>query len=276
MFIDTHCHLEMIAEKCTNATKWEIIFQEAQKIAKNAHFSNVSPLITIGTTVTSSALALKLATHIHNVFCTLGIHPCDGQSDWQSECKKLETMLLSAPTGVVVGIGETGLDFYHAGFNKDIQKNLFKAHIELALRSSLPLVIHTRNAFDETLSILQEYKKESLRGVFHCFSEDVIAARTVIEHGFLIGIGGPITYPKNTDLKLIVSTLGLSPIVLETDAPFLPPQNIRGKTNFPEQIATIGSFIAELLQLPLDTVAKTTSANARALFGLHKNKQPPV
>jgi len=271
MFIDTHCHLEMIAEKRTNATEWQIIFQDAQKIAKEAYLSSVSPLITIGTTLASSTIALHCATQISNVFCTIGIHPSDSKESERDDLKKLEALLKQTAPGIIVGIGETGLDFYHPGFDKDQQKNLFRAQIELALVHKLPLVIHTRNAFDETLSIIDEYRNEQLRGVFHCFSEDLQAAHEVTARGFYLGIDGPITYPKNTELRRIVSTLGISNILLETDAPFLPPQSIRGKINHPAQVATIGAFIAELLELPIEAVAEQTSTNARSLFGLQKS-----
>jgi len=170
---------------------------------------------------------------------------------------------------VIVAVGECGLDYHYPDYHKQRQKDAFKAQIEQALENNLPLIVHTRDAGDDTLTCLAEFKNESLRGVIHCFSEDQAFADYVInELGFSIGIGGTVTYPNNNRLREVVKTVGLPAIVLETDAPFLPPQIIRGKKNHPKHIRDIATFVAELLETDLDTVAQTTTNNARTLFGL--------
>ncbi|MCK5633110.1 TatD family hydrolase, partial [bacterium] len=138
----------------------------------------------------------------------------------------------------------------------------------LALQYNLPLVIHTRDAADDTLICMEEFKNESnLQGVFHCFSQDqTFADYAVDELSFLLGIGGPITYPNNNSLRTIVKKHGLANIILETDAPYLPPQIIRGKKNHPKYIREIALYIAKLLQKNFETVAQQTTENAFKLF----------
>ena len=128
------------------------------------------------------------------------------------------------------------------------------------------MVIHTRGAGPETLEVLEDYK--GLRGTIHCFSEDLQFAHKAISMGFVLGIGGTITYPKNNHLREVVQTVGLNHIILETDAPFLPPQIIRGKKNHPKYIKTIAEYIANLLEVPFEEVAEKTSDKARTLFNM--------
>ena len=143
----------------------------------------------------------------------------------------------------------------------------------MALEYDRAIVIHTRQATEETLKIIDEYKNHPPRGVFHCFSEDIDFARYVIGLGFYIGIPGTITYPKNDRLREIVSTLGLGNIVLETDSPYLPPQHMRGKQNHPREVATIANYVAKLLHIDLEEVARITTANGNRLFRLPDSQQ---
>jgi TatD DNase family protein len=168
----------------------------------------------------------------------------------------------------IVGIGECGLDYHYEGYNKERQFDAFKAQIELALEHDLGLVVHNRDAGDDTLRVLEEYEHNNLRATIHCFSEDLAFARQAIEWGYYLGIGGTVTYPKNNVLREVVTTVGLDHIVLETDAPFLPPQPYRGKQNQPAYIAYIANYIANLLNVSSLEVAEKTTKNARDLFKL--------
>ena len=149
---------------------------------------------------------------------------------------------------------------------KKKQRTIFEFHIKLALEQNLPLIIHTRNAHDEVLTILDHFKCSELTGVIHCFSEDVKFAQKALDLRFLLGIGGTLTYPKNEELRDIFSSIDLEHIVLETDAPFLPPQAIRGKQNTPEQINTIANFLANLRKVSYEKIAEETTKNAKNLF----------
>lgn len=180
-------------------------------------------------------------------------------------CKKEENK--------IVGIGECGMDMHYPDYNLARQRDAFKAQIELALEHNLALVIHSRDAYDETLRILEEYKNNITHAVMHCFSYDQAYADTVTAWNFFLGIGGTVTYPKNNDLRSIVQNINLKHIVLETDAPFLPPQTMRGKQNHPQFIAIIAEYIAQLRGESFDAIANQTTDNALQLFGLDKNKR---
>jgi len=195
----------------------------------------------------------------------VGIHPGDCNASWQKDVKKIEALLANKEENVIVGVGETGLDFYHKPFNKQRQVDAFKAHIEASLEHTLPLIIHMRDSSEETLRVLDEYKDEAC-GVAHCFVQTKDIAQVLIDWGFYLGIGGPITYPRNELLREMYALVPLESIVLETDAPFLPPQPFRGKPNHPKYIPLIAQKIAQIRNVAVEVVAEVTTTNAKKLF----------
>lgn len=233
---------------------------------QEAIIADVTRMISVGTNVIESKNCIRIAEKFDAVYATVAIHPHDCKNEWQQEFNELKK-LITHPK--VVAIGETGLDFHYSDYNATRQKDAFKQHIELALEHDLALVVHTRDAIDETMKILEEFQYALKHVVMHCFSEDLNIAQEAVNMGFLLGIAGHITYPKNDRLRNIVTTLGLEKIILETDAPFLPPQNIRGQQNSPKQIATIAHYIAQLLNVSFETVAEITTKNALGLFQLN-------
>lgn len=271
MLIDTHCHIHNMIKEQFDISLTPTMLTAADPIVADARAHGVSGILTIGTSLTESINALTLAQRYSDVYAVVGIHPNDCTQDWQQDLFKLNSYIKKRTLHKIVAIGEIGLDRYHPDYNLPRQKDAFRAQIECALTAQLPVVIHTRSAADETLTILDEYKKNGLRGVVHCFSEGHYFAQQVIEHGFLLGIGGTLTYPKNEELRAIVRTVDLQHIVLETDAPFLPPQSMRGKQNHPKYIRLIAEYMAELKQLSYADIAKATTANAVRLFNLDLN-----
>jgi len=269
VLIDTHCHVNILIKKKFDTPLDETCLPSAQKIIQEAEQQNVSQVINIGTSVTESQNCIFLAQHIPNCFAVVGIHPGDASSDWLDDIKKIETMLKEKQKNKIVGIGECGLDYHYPDYNKQRQKDLFKAHIELSLEHDLPLVIHTRDAGTDVLEELEQFKKENIKGVFHCFSENVgFADYAVYELKFFLGIGGTVTYPNNDKLRTVVKKVGLEYILLETDAPYLPPQIARGKKNHPKYIHTIAQYLADFLKKDFKTVAQQTTDNAKNLFTL--------
>ncbi|MCL5436369.1 MAG: TatD family hydrolase [Candidatus Dependentiae bacterium] len=266
MLVDTHCHLDIIIEKLVDATKNSDAAQIANKIVSEAHAGSVEALITVGTTLATSRLLVAEYLQIPGVFGAVGIHPCDASDTWREECGELEQLFRGPLRNKILAIGECGLDFYHPGFVVEQQEALFRAEIECALQHNLPLIVHTRNAFDATLAIIDEYGQRLPRGVFHCFSEDLTAAQKVVNRGFLLGMGGAVTYPKNQMLRDVVRSIGLDHFVLETDAPFLPPQGFRGTINTPAHVATVAHFLAEFLGRSYEEISEKTTANAKRLF----------
>lgn len=277
MLIDTHCHTNLLVKSEFNIPLTDQQVVDARTIADEAESVDVNAIINVGTNFVESQNCIRIAQQSSHQYAVVGLHPSDCTSDWQRELREIKQLLMNKEKNKIVGIGECGLDFYHEGFNIQRQKDVFKAQIELALEHKLPLVIHTRNAGMGTLECLEEYKNDGLTGVFHCFSESRdFALQATQEFGFFIGIGGIITYPKNNELRALVQELTLSCILLETDAPFLPPQAIRGQKNHPREVATIARYIADMLHTNQETVAHKTTQNARALFGplLQEDSQP--
>ena len=236
MLIDTHCHINILVKKQFDIPLSPPQIEQAEEIITQARNSDVITIINVGTSVVESENCIKLAQRYEKNYAVVGIHPNDCTATWLDDLKKIAAMAKQKGENKIVGIGETGLDYHYPDHNKSRQKDAFRAHIELALEYDLPLVIHTRDAGDETLECLEPYKKEAIKGVFHCFSENLpFADYATNELGFSLGIGGPITYPNNDRLREIVKKIGLGQIILETDTPFLPPQIARGKRNHPNR-----------------------------------------
>lgn len=239
---------------------------DATPIIANAHHQGITKIINVGTSVIESKNCIALAQNFPNLWATIGTHPNDLTSDWQQDIKTYKNLLKDKAVNRIVGIGEIGLDYHYPDYNKQRQYDGFRAQIELALEHDLAIVIHTRDASDEVLQVLDEYKNNNPRGVIHCFSEDDQFANAALELGFVLGIGGTVTYPKNNMLREIVQLMPLEKIVLETDAPFLPPQALRGKQNHPANIAIIAQFIAQLRGVTVEKVGNVTSGTANELF----------
>lgn len=268
MLIDTHCHIQNIIKKEFDVLLAPSELPSAQTIIEQAHANQVDIIINVGTSLIESKNCILLAQHFKNIYASVGIHPNDCTAQWRGDLKELTRLVKQKELHNIVAIGECGLDMHYPDYNLQRQKDAFKAQIELALENDLALIVHTRDAGDETLRALEEFKNQITRGVIHCFSEGADFAQTVIEWGFVLGIGGTITYPKNHVLREIILNLNLQHIVLETDAPFLPIQAMRGKTNYPAHIKDIAEYIAQLKQISFDDVAQHTTENAKKLFKL--------
>ena len=268
MLIDTHCHINMMVKKTFDTSLQKNEIDLAKNIIDEAAQLDVTTIINVGKSLTESKNCIALAQQYHNIQAVIGIHPNDLSSDWMNDFKQLIKLMNNKEALKIVGIGETGIDRHYPDYNIQRQKDAFKAHIELALEHNVGLVVHTRDAHEETLRCLEEYKKQITRGIIHCFSENQFFANTVIDWNFVLGIGGTITYPKNTQLREIVTQTALEHIVLETDAPFLPPQIIRGKQNSPLHIRTIADYVAALKDATYTDVAQATTHNAQRIFNL--------
>ncbi len=240
-----------------------------QDILKQALENDVTSIINVGTDLSESLLCIEIAKHFKNCFATIGLHPNDAQQNWNDIIDAFKNLLLKKHELKIVGIGECGIDKHYPDFDLARQQHVFHAQIQLALEHNLALVIHSRDADLETYNALASYKHESnLKGTIHCFSSDEDYAQKYLDLGFVLGIGGTVTYPKNETLRNVVKSIPLEKIIFETDAPFLPPQSIRGKKNSPDQIKTIAQFVAEIRHEPLEKVIQVTAQTTKALFDL--------
>lgn len=265
MFVDTHCHLNMMTRKQPDTWLQENDFVAIQKVVEESKAKGVGKIVTVGTSLNETMNSVDIAKRFDGVFATAGIHPCDATEDWKQDFKTIKALVQGKQKNKIVGVGETGLDFYHKPFYKDRQLDVFKAHIELSIEYQLPLVIHMRDSCDEVLKTLEPYKDE-ITGVMHCFLQEKSIADTVVSWGMYVGIGAPITYPKNDDLRALVKDLSIDQLVLETDAPFLPPQEFRGKMNYPYYIPLFAQMIADIKGISSEELAIITTRNAETLF----------
>jgi TatD DNase family protein len=270
--VDTHCHINTMIKQQFDTLLTTEELERAQAIILKASNQQVDYIINVGTSVIESKNCIALAKRYRNCYASIGIHPNDCTEQWKTDIKELKKLLQTTNDHTIVAIGECGIDKHYPDYNLPRQRDVFRAQIELALEYHKALIVHTRNAGDETLQCLDEFSQESLRGVIHCFSENSTFAQHVIAMGFVLGLGGTITYPKNTGLRDIAQATSLENIILETDAPFLPPQIIRGKQNHPHYIAYIAQYLAELKNCSLQDVAQQTTANALRIFSIVPDK----
>ena len=193
----------------------------------------------------------------------MGLHPCYVKENYQQELAIAEEWLDKRP---FVAIGEIGLDFYWDKIFVKEQYEAFTLQMQWALDKNLPIVIHTRNAMDETIESVKPFAEKGLKGIFHCFSGNAKAASQIVNMGFLLGIGGVVTY-KNSGLAEALENIGVEHMVLETDAPYLSPVPFRGKRNESSYLQNIVAKLAETKKLPITEVAAITTANAQKIFG---------
>jgi TatD DNase family protein len=194
----------------------------------------------------------------------MGLHPCSVKDDYQTELAEVQQHLAGRK---FVAIGEIGLDFYWDISFKSQQYDAFQRQISRALDFDLPIVIHSRDAVDECIKVVQDNQDGKLKGVFHCFSGTTEQARKIIEQGFYLGIGGVLTY-KNSGLDKVISEIELDYVVLETDAPYLSPVPNRGKRNESAYLTIVAEKLAEIKNISVNEIADITTKNAEKLFGL--------
>ncbi len=267
MLIDSHCHLHMLVKDEGNSLLSSNNFNIIKTAVLQAQNVGVKKIVTIATRLSECHNLIALAKRFDGVFVSLGIHPCDATDGWKKDFEQITKLVEHKAENKIVAMGEAGLDFYHKPFSKERQLNVFKFHIEVALAHDLPLVIHCREATEEVLQVVEEYRNE-LKGVFHCFNGDVDIANIIVDWGFYIGVGGSVSYPKNEALRDVVQAIPLERILLETDAPFLPPQQFRGKQNLPEYLTLIAEVVAQTKKIEVAVVEDVTSKAAEKLFGI--------
>ncbi len=250
MFIDTHCHID-------SSVSGDVYI-------KNAYSANVKGLIFSFCNQDCYQAGIEFLDKYPDVFVSLGFHPEDADNITDKDLHCLDEVLVSSSR--IVAIGEIGLDYYWRKDNKEKQRDLFQKQLDLAVKHQMPVVIHCRDAIQELYDILSQYKGK-VKGVIHCFSGSYEMARAFIELGFVLGIGGVLTF-KNSKLYQVVEKLPLSSIVLETDSPYLTPEPHRGEMNESKYILLIAEKIAQIKGISLSEVEKITTDNAKRVFDL--------
>jgi len=251
--IDTHCHLYASA-----------FVEDIGLVIQRALSAGVSRFYLPAIDRDSEKAMLDLEILYPDAcFAMQGLHPCSVKADMKDALKHVEQSLAGRR---FAGVGEIGLDFYwDRSFEKE-QYQAFHQQIEWALHYDLPIVIHSRDSIQQTISVVRERQKGKLRGIFHCFNEDEASASQIVELGFFLGIGGPLTY-KNSKLPGVLKNIGLENLVLETDSPYLPPAPFRGKRNESSYLVYVAEKLAEIKGISPEGVAEVTTSNALRIFG---------
>ncbi len=257
MFVDSHCHL--------NFPQYAEVLDQVRQDMSDA---GVDRALCISTTLEEFPQVHALAMRYDNFWATVGVHP-DNEGVQEPS---LEDLLSRAALPRVVGIGETGLDYYRlegrSVADMAWQRDRFRVHIRAARQTGLPMVIHTRQASDDTLAILREEGEGVVRGVFHCFTESMDVARQALDLGFYISFSGILTFKNAADLREVAKYVPLDRCLIETDSPYLAPAPHRGKTNSPAYVSLVGRQLAELKGLEPSDLGRITSANFEQLFSL--------
>ena len=259
MFTDSHCHLVFPELK-----------SQLPQIRQAMAVAGVDRALVICTTLEEFDDVHSLAVEYDNFWCSVGVHP-DNEDVTEPS---LDDLLLRAARPKVVGIGETGLDYFRLGdrtvADMAWQRERFRVHIRAARRTNKPLIIHTRNASDDTLAILKEEGEDasagSAGGVFHCFTESQAVARAALDLGFYISFSGILTFKTAADLREVAAFVPMDRMLIETDSPYLAPMPHRGKTNNPSYVPLVAQQIAQVRGLSVEDVAEATSHNFERLF----------
>ena len=257
MLIDSHAHLD---DRRFNADRDMLI--------KSLKENNVDLVLNIGADIKTSKASVDLAKKYDNIYAVVGVHPHSAKNLEGSDLSELRSM---AKQDKVVAIGEIGLDYYRDNSPRDIQRKWFKKQIELAQELDMPVVIHSREATQETFDILKEASKiKKLRGILHSYSGSYEMAVEYIKLGFYISISGPVTFKNARVLRDVAARIPLDKLLIETDAPYLTPEPYRGKRNEPMFVKYVAEKIAEVRGTTFEEIANMTSQNLLELLDLEK------
>ena len=255
MIIDSHCHLN-----------YEPMYSSLKEIIGRAKTKNVDYLLTISTVDKDYGKLLDIVKNNNEVYGTYGIHPHEAKNHTEINSRLIvEKTKMSKK---IIGIGETGLDFYYNHSERSEQIRLFNEHIVAGIKTSLPIIVHTRSAEDETLNILDKYmKNNNIKVLIHCFTGSYEFAMRLVDLGCYISASGVVTFRKSTDLANTFKNIPNDRLLVETDSPYLSPEPLRGKKNEPSHITHTVKFLSDLKDIKYEDLCKLTTENFFKLFG---------
>ncbi len=251
MYIDSHCHIN-----------FPELHEKIHSVLGNMKENKISHALCVSVTLDKIEEILKLTKQHSNIYASVGVHP-----DYEDITEPdVDILYKYSQDKKVVAIGETGLDYFRLKGDLSWQRERFRTHIRAAIKSKLPLIIHTRNAREDTIKIMKEEDAKSATGVMHCFTESYEMAKKAIDLGFYISFSGIITFKNADDLRDTVKKIPIENILIETDSPYLAPVPKRGKLNEPSNVIYVAQKIAELKNIPVEKVAEITTNNFFDLF----------
>ncbi|MFQ5773146.1 MAG: TatD family hydrolase [Kiloniellaceae bacterium] len=259
MLVDSHCHLDYLARD-----------GDLDEVVARARQAGVGAMVTICTRLSEFESVRAIAARYDGVWCSLGVHPHEAEAEGLEAADRLVAL---AGHDEVVGIGETGLDYYYENSPREAQKRSFRAHIEAARQTGLPLVVHAREADDDVVAMLRAaYAEGPFTGVIHCFTAGPELAGAALEMGLYISVAGIVTFKKADALRAVVREVPLDRLLVETDSPYLAPVPMRGRRNEPAFVEHVAAAVAELKGIGAEDLARATTDNAFRLFS--KAKRP--
>ena len=254
MFIDSHCHPYML-DVYKNETDFDQWMRETQA-------AGVDAMLCVAVDMDTAQQCLAMAEKYDHVYSSVGSHPSEKEEDDLS----IETLIDFAKHKKVVAIGETGLDYYYNSDKLEVMRERFRTHIRAANIAKKPLIIHTRNAREDTIQIMCDENARECGGVMHCFTESLEMAKASLDLNFYISFSGIITFKNAVELVEVAKYVPLDKILIETDSPYLAPIPFRGKTNEPKYVRYVAEKIAEIKNISVEIVAEKTSENFKKLF----------
>lgn len=261
-FVDSHCHLDML-----DLSEFD---HKMSNVIRQAEDKHVTEILSIAVDLDSFPKILDTAKSFPNVHASVGLHPCHSPEKSLS----VDELIRLADDEKVIAIGETGLDYYMNDGNCPLgedflwQQERFRVHIEAAIKSGNPLIIHTRDAKEDTLKILTEENADKIGGIMHCFVEDMATAERALELGFYISFSGIVTFKNAKTIQEVAKVVPDDRILIETDSPYLAPVPMRGKKNQPAYVSYIAEFLADLRNTSTEHIARITRENYYTLFNL--------
>ncbi len=256
MLIDSHCHLDRL-----DLSAYDNDLNQALNFARSR---GVAHMLCVGITIDKFADVLAIAEANEDISCSVGIHPLyDAVAKTQ-----VDTLIEKSQHPKVVAIGETGLDYFYnkTSENHTLQQQSFRKHIQAARQVNKPVIVHTRDARQDTLDILHEEKANECGGVLHCFTENWDMAKAALDLGFYISFSGIVTFKNASELRDVCKKVPLDRLLIETDSPYLAPVPYRGKSNQPAYVKEVGQFVADLHHISFEEICDITSQNFKNLF----------
>ena len=254
MFVDSHCHLDRL-----DLTDYN---NDLSLAIDAARMRDVSRMLCIGISMDNAQAVVDISQRFDDVYASVGVHPMD-VGDTLADFEQLAVL---ASTDSVIAIGETGLDYYYSKEGIELQQESFRCHLELSSKLKKPVVVHTREAREDTIEIIRQHGDSNVAGVLHCFTENWEMAKEALDLNYYISFSGIVTFRNADTLREVVKKVPLDRMLIETDAPYLAPVPYRGKKNEPKYVVEVAKCIAQLRGLSIESVAEITSDNFDNLF----------
>lgn len=254
MFIDSHCHLDRLKLKPYDG--------DLSAAIAAAHEQGVSKMLNVAIDLEHVDDVIQIAEAHDSVYASVGVHP----SSIECEAPTHEKLLSLADNDKVIAIGETGLDYYYTADHAEEQQKRFITQLEVSAETKKPVIVHTRDAKEDTLAIIKEHCNQDVAGVLHCFTEDWDMAQRAMDMNFYISLSGIVTFKNAVELQDVAKKMPLDRLLIETDSPYLAPVPYRGKPNEPKYVPEVAKFLAELKGVSVEEIAEITSRNFHNLF----------